>query len=337
MTLMKRILKPKKQKLLVSWLAVLLLFAYPNLFAQVPQAFSYQGVAKTADGAIIANSNLGLKISIIEATETTAPEIYCEIHQTQSNEIGLFTINIGQGAVVNGSFENINWGVGDHYINISMDANGGDRYVFVGQSQLLSVPYALYALEAGNGVKGIPGPPGFDGPPGPPGPRGHNSGNSPPGQPGKPGPPGPTGPPGPGNGPAGPQGPPGPAEGPQGPPGPDVPPGPEGSPGPTGPPGPPGEPGPPGPPCPIVGEPGPPGPYGAPGAPGEPGPPGAAGADCSPGPPGAPGPKGHSALIATSLVPTNANEGTIYLDTGANRTDGALGLRYFNGTNWIDL
>ncbi len=315
----------------------MLLFAYPSLFAQVPQAFNYQGVAKTTDGAIIANSNLSLKIGIVEATETEVFEVYDEIHQIQTNAIGLFTINIGQGEASNGVFDNINWSKATHYINISMDASGGERYVFVGQMQLLSVPYALYALEAGNGVQGPPGPDGAPGLYGSPGPQGPTRQSAPPGGPGPPGESGPPGPEGPGNGPVGPQGPPGPAEGPQGPPGPDGPRGPEGEPGPPGPQGPPGEPGPPGPPCPVVGQPGPPGPPGAKGIPGLPGPRGMNAPPCSPGISNIIGPKGESIMIATSVSPAEAIEGTIYLDTGANRTDGILGLRYFTGSNWIDL
>ena len=334
---MQRIVKPEKLKPIKTILKVFILLCCHSLFAQVPQSFSYQGVAKNADGEIIANSSLSLKIGIIEATETTAPEVYSEIHQAESNEIGLFTIDIGQGEAINGVFENIVWGSASHYINISMDATGGERYVFVGQVELLSVPYALYALEAGNGVPGPPGPAGAPGPPGPPGPKGYPSKDIPPGPAGKSGPQGPPGPQGPGNGPPGPQGPPGPAEGPQGPPGPDGMQGPQGAPGPPGPAGPPGEPGPPGPPCPVVGPAGVPGPPGFDGAPGPPGPQGQNAPPCSPGSSNIPGPKGDSAIIATSVIPTDAIEGTIYLDTGANRTDATLGLRYFTGSNWIDL
>lgn len=50
-----------------------------------------------------------------------------------------------------GGFDAINWGSGDHYIQIEMDPDGGTNYTLLGESQLLSVPYALYAGN-GNGV-----------------------------------------------------------------------------------------------------------------------------------------------------------------------------------------
>ena len=51
-----------------------------------------------------------------------------------------------------------------------MDATGGTAYVSMGVSQLLSVPYALYAETSGSA--GPTGPAGADGPQGPTGPQG---------------------------------------------------------------------------------------------------------------------------------------------------------------------
>ena len=43
----------------------------------------------------------------------------------------------------------MNWGSGNHYLRIEMDATGGSNYTLFGTSQLMSVPYALYAKSAG--------------------------------------------------------------------------------------------------------------------------------------------------------------------------------------------
>ncbi|MBK8683880.1 MAG: hypothetical protein IPN26_02230 [Bacteroidetes bacterium] len=76
-------------------------------------------------------------------------------------------VNIGQGAVQSGVFNTINWGSGFKYLQVEMDINGGNNFIIMGTSQLLSVPYALYAENASvpgpQGPQGIPGPPGLNG------------------------------------------------------------------------------------------------------------------------------------------------------------------------------
>ena len=52
------------------------------------------------------------------------------------------------GTATIGSFSSINWGNGSYYLGIEL--NTGSGYVAMGTTQLLSVPYALYANTAGN-------------------------------------------------------------------------------------------------------------------------------------------------------------------------------------------
>lgn len=58
------------------------------------------------------------------------------------------------------------------------------------------------------------------------------------------------------------------------------------------------------------------------------------------GPKGQPGPKGPDAfpiLVATSDIPPSTEAGRFYMDDGTNRTDGMIGMRFYNGSTWIDL
>ena len=48
-----------------------------------------------------------------------------------------------------GTFSSISWGASYHYIDVAMDINGGTDYT-MSCTQLLSVPYALYAKESGS-------------------------------------------------------------------------------------------------------------------------------------------------------------------------------------------
>ncbi len=114
------------------------------LLAQVPQAFNYQGVARDLDGSALPEQQIGLRITILGGPLGDAIA-YRETHQIVTNKLGLFTIQIGTGTNVNSIFEEINWGDGPHFLQIEMDENGGNNYQLIGTTQLLSVPYALYA------------------------------------------------------------------------------------------------------------------------------------------------------------------------------------------------
>lgn len=165
---------------ILTLLFTLSIFCITEVLAQLPQAFSYQGIALDKEDLPVVNQALGFKISILEDS-AAGNSVYSETHTATSSEIGLFNLQIGRGTVLEGLFGNINWGVKRHFVKVEMDIEGGENYTLAGTVELLTVPYALYALESGSSVPG---------PAGPPGPPGVN------GMPGTPGPPGPPGPPG---------------------------------------------------------------------------------------------------------------------------------------------
>jgi len=125
-----------------------------NLFAQSPEAFKYQAIARDASGNVIANQNVSFRISIIKTSATGTP-VYVETHNLTTNNFGLANLNIGEGSPVSGNFSTIDWATDKYFIKVEMDATGGTSYQHIGTSQLLSVPYALYAKEAANISGGI--------------------------------------------------------------------------------------------------------------------------------------------------------------------------------------
>lgn len=125
-------------------LLFLLLSSFTILFAQAPQKMSYQSVIRKADGKLVANTLVSIKTSIIFDTATGNPS-YIETQTTTTNNNGLATIEIGGGTPVTGTFAAINWGAGSHFLKTEIDPTGGSNYTISGTSQLLSVPYALYA------------------------------------------------------------------------------------------------------------------------------------------------------------------------------------------------
>ncbi len=117
--------------------------------AQAPQKMAYQSVVRNAANQIVANQNIGVKISIVEGS-ITGTIVYAETHTTTTNANGLCTLEAGGGTPTTGTFAAINWSNGAHYIKSEIDVTGGTNYALSGTMELLSVPYALYAAKSGN-------------------------------------------------------------------------------------------------------------------------------------------------------------------------------------------
>jgi len=126
-----------------------------SVFAQIPNLMSYQAVIRNSSGTLIANTTVGMKISILHNSQYGTP-VYVEIQNPMSNANGLVSLKLGSGAVVSGSMSGIDWSNGTYYVKTETDPLGGIAYTITGTEQLLSVPYALYAehskIIAGSGI-----------------------------------------------------------------------------------------------------------------------------------------------------------------------------------------
>ncbi len=117
--------------------------------AQAPQKISYQAVIRNASDALIANTIIGVKISVLQAA-STGSTVYSETHSPTTNTNGLASFEIGGGTVLSGTFANIDWANGPYFIKTETDPTGGTNYTITGISQLASVPYALFAANGGS-------------------------------------------------------------------------------------------------------------------------------------------------------------------------------------------
>ena len=115
-------------------------FMTASIFAQVPQLLSYQAVVRNSSDQLIANKQVGMRISILQTSITGIP-VYTETQTPTTNQNGLVSIQIG-GAT---GFSSINWSNGPYFIKTETDVSGGTNYTITGTNQLLSVPYALTA------------------------------------------------------------------------------------------------------------------------------------------------------------------------------------------------
>jgi hypothetical protein len=112
-----------------------------------PEAFNYSAVARDANSNPIANSTLGIQISLRQGSPL-GTVVYQENHFVNTDQFGLFNLTVGGGSIQSGSMASIDWSAADFYMQVGMDANGGTNFLTMGTTQLLSVPYALHAKTA---------------------------------------------------------------------------------------------------------------------------------------------------------------------------------------------
>lgn len=137
-----------------------------SVFAQAPEKMSYQALIRDAANSLVTSTTVGMQISILQGT-ATGTSVFVETQTPTSNINGLVSLEIGTGTIISGSFNTIDWSNGPYFIKTETDPTGGATYTITGTSQLLSVPYALYAKTSGSSTPGPQGPAGAIGPQGP--------------------------------------------------------------------------------------------------------------------------------------------------------------------------
>jgi microcystin-dependent protein len=129
-------------------ITLLFLLVKVGLMAQSPQAFKYQAVVRDNAGNVVVNKLISIKSSIL-IDSLNGNSVYAETHSLATNDFGIVNLSIGKGTILSGNFNSISWGGHNYFIKTEVDFNGGSNYQYLGTSQLLSVPYALYAEKSG--------------------------------------------------------------------------------------------------------------------------------------------------------------------------------------------
>ncbi len=144
--------------LAVSLSFVFLLFSQ-SAFTQAPEKMSYQAVIRDSGNNLVVSQNVGMQISILQGS-ASGTAVYSETQTPSTNVNGLLSVEIGTGVALTAAFDSVDWSAGPYFIQTETDPAGGTNYTISGTSQLLSVPYALYAKTSGSST---PGPQGNDG------------------------------------------------------------------------------------------------------------------------------------------------------------------------------
>ena len=124
-----------------------------QLQAQAPQGFNYQATVRNSSGDLIINQNVYFKFNVIQGSQTAVP-IFTETHYVPTDDLGQVNLVIGQGTANTGTSSALDWSLGSYYLGIEL--NTGSGYVAMGTTQLLSVPYALFAENSGNSTPTTP-------------------------------------------------------------------------------------------------------------------------------------------------------------------------------------
>ncbi len=130
-------------------LLALLCAAFSSAFGQAPALFNYQGVARNPVGNVLANKAITVRLTIHDGT-AQGPSVYSETRTMTTNAFGLFNILVGSAGATNvtGTIPGVNWLVGDKFLQVEIDPEGGSAFINVGTSQLASVPYSFTAGTA---------------------------------------------------------------------------------------------------------------------------------------------------------------------------------------------
>ncbi len=127
-------------KKFILLLSIIALFCQ-STFAQTG-GLNFQGIARNASGAVLANQKVNLKFSILKMTETGAVE-YTETKEATTNAQGIFAVVVGE--VNASSFATIDWKQAPKFLKVEMDPAGGTSFVSMGTTRLQNVPFAYYA------------------------------------------------------------------------------------------------------------------------------------------------------------------------------------------------
>ncbi len=140
-------------------LLVVTLLTCFSTFAQAPNKVNYQAIVRDASGQPLTGGTSVTVRFLIHDGSPAGNIVFQETQNATTNQFGLINLQIGGAGNMNG----VNWGNGAKYLQVLIDPLGGLNFTDMGTSQLLSVPYALYAANSGVGVTGATGPTGATG------------------------------------------------------------------------------------------------------------------------------------------------------------------------------
>lgn len=138
-----------------------LVFCTGATIAQPPAVMNYQSVAKDPLGNPAKNRDVYVKEIIYQTSAIGGKNVWEETHVAKTDNDGIFTIYIGKGTraatTTISNIGQVDWANGPFFMNVKVAVApsvpavwwvAADNYIDLGTTQLMSVPYALFAGNA---------------------------------------------------------------------------------------------------------------------------------------------------------------------------------------------
>ena len=116
-----------------------------SCYLQAQNGFNYQSIFKDANGAVITNTSIVLRLSFIY-NSSSGTIIYVETHSLTTPADGVVNLVIGSGTATTGNFSDVDWSKTVIYLKRELDASASGTYIDMGTSLLNGVPKANYSL-----------------------------------------------------------------------------------------------------------------------------------------------------------------------------------------------
>ncbi len=117
--------------------------------AQTPQLISYQAVARDLTGKVLSEKPISVQVEILQGSNQ-GTAVYTETHELTTTKTGTINLLIGGGNASAGTFAEIDWSKAPYFLRLGMKQEKETGYTEVSNTQMVSVPYALYAEKAGS-------------------------------------------------------------------------------------------------------------------------------------------------------------------------------------------
>jgi hypothetical protein len=128
-------------------------FAAFTLLAQDGDAgkfasFNFQALARSTSGKLLPVQALDVRISLTQREGQSVKTLYAESHRAVTDDLGLFSLSVGNGTPLSGVFTEVPWSSGAVWMDLEVRAAGERAYALVQSTQLKPVPYAFHAKSA---------------------------------------------------------------------------------------------------------------------------------------------------------------------------------------------
>src|SRR5688500_15147001 len=90
----------------------------------VPAGMKYQAVARNLAGELMANSEVSVKIDLLSGGLKNTAVHYTEVQTVTTNQLGLFSLVIGEGKPEAGKFDDVPWSTEEIWMAIAIKDPG---------------------------------------------------------------------------------------------------------------------------------------------------------------------------------------------------------------------